>query len=74
MESPDLLLVVFISFYYTAQQIPFFTKFYHIICKKDFHHKFSSFFDEFTQTPLSHPLNWPKSTKHDKSFLLMLPS
>ena len=54
-ESPDLLLVVFISFYYTAQQISFFTKFYHIICKNNFHHKFSSFFDVFTQTPLSHP-------------------
>ena len=49
---------------------------FNIIWKKYFHHEFS-FFNGFTQPPPLpplHPLKLPKSHKHDKSFLLMLPN
>ena len=58
IQSLDLLfLVVFISFYisrYHFSQV--FRTSFNIIWKKDFRHKFS-FFNGFTQTPTSHPVN-----------------
>ena len=58
IQSLDLLfLAVFISFYISRYHISqVFRTSFNIIWKKDFRHKFS-FFNGFTQTPTSHPLN-----------------
>ena len=69
-EPPDLLFLVFISFYtnrYYFSQI--FRTSFSIIWKKDFCHKFYFLTDSLKPpTP-----KWPKSAKCDESFLAMLP-
>ena len=83
-EPPDLYFYYICCFYQLLhRQILFFTNFYKFIqyytSKKNFRHKFSfSIWIHATQRPLPPPtsptnLTTTKSTKHDKSFLSMLP-
>ena len=75
IQPLDLLfLVVFIRFYikrYNFSQI--FKTSFGIIWKKDFCHKFS-FFNKVTEPSQPLKLKRWKATKHDKSFLLMVPN
>ena len=77
MKSPDILLLVFISFYISRYHFYQFLELHSTLSEKKICHEFS-FFNGFTEpsppppTPLT-PLKRPKYTKRDKSFLLMLP-
>ena len=59
--SADIIFHKFLEFHSTLTE------------KKDFCHEFSLAFNRLTQKTLHPLLKWPKSAKHDKSFLLMPP-
>ena len=71
IEPPDLLLIVLISFYITEIIFHKFLEIHSTLFGKKIFVTIFPFFNRFTNP---HPLNSQKSTKRDKSFLLMLPA